>query len=157
MKTATSTTLSKPPSTTTDASATHGRPVVKQDGDCVVVSIPMMFRKRNGRKQIVLPPGVRAETTKEDDARCPLRVALARAYRWQKMIESGEVRSAGELARRLKLDRSFIARTLRLAALAPDVVEAVLRGDEPDGLSLGSLRGELPLSWDEQRRLYPHE
>jgi hypothetical protein len=81
-----------------------------------------------------------------------LRVALARAYRWQKMIESGEVRSPGELARRLRLDRSFIARTTRLAALAPDIVDAVLRGDEPDGLSLNSMRFDVPLAWQEQRQ-----
>ena len=111
----------------------------------------MTFRKRNGRKQIVLPPGVRSEAAVEDDSRSPLRVALARVYRWQKMIESDEVRSAGELARRFKLDRSFIARSMRLTALASDIVEAVLRGEEPDGLSLRSIRFEVPLGWQEQR------
>ena len=133
------------------APATDRRPVVKEDGDFVVINIPMTFRKRNGRKQIVLPPGVRDESPADADARCPLRIALARAYRWQKMIESGEIQSAGEWARRLKLDRSFIARTMRLTAMAPDIVEAVLRGDEPEGLSLKSMRREVPLSWYEQR------
>ena len=133
------------------APAPDRRPVVEQDGDFVVINIPMTFRKRNGRKQIVLPPGVRDESPADADARCALRVALARAYRWQKMIESGEIQSAGELARRFKLDRSYIARTIRLTVIAPDIVEAVLRGDEPDGLSLKAMRGEIPLLWEQQR------
>lgn len=130
MKTATRPPSTPSPSMTPGTPATQGRPVVAQDGDCVVIDIPMMFRKRNGRKLVVLPEGMRQPPTAESDARCPLRLALARAYRWQKMIESGEVQSAGDIARRLKLDRSFVARTMRLAVLAPDIVEAVLRGEE---------------------------
>jgi len=42
-------------------------------------------------------------------------------------------------------------RMLRLTSLAPDIVEAILRGDEPDGLSLEKLRKNLPVRWDEQR------
>ncbi|MCJ7543645.1 MAG: hypothetical protein MUP47_03605 [Phycisphaerae bacterium] len=131
------------------------RPTVHQDGDCIVIHIPMTFRRCNGRKQIVLLDGVAPKQTPDADARCPLKVALARAFRWQKMIESGEVKSNCDLARRLKLDQSYIARTIRLASLAPDIVEAVLRGDELSGLSLRSLRGEIPLSWDEQAQLVP--
>ena len=40
---------------------------------------------------------------------------------------------------------------LRLTSLAPDIIEAILRGDEPDGLSLEKLRKNLPVRWDEQR------
>jgi hypothetical protein len=69
------------------------------------------------------------------------------------MIESGEVKSNCDLARKLRLDQSYIARTIRLASLAPDIVEAVLRGDEPSGLSLKSMGTEIPLSWEEQRNM----
>jgi len=78
---------------------------------------------------------------------------LARAFRWQEMIETGQAESNSDLARKLKLDQSYIARTIRLTALAPDLVEAILEGQEPDGLSLRSLRRDLPLAWDEQRRV----
>lgn len=152
MRTATPMIPTNQPSTS-DAPATQGRPVVAHDGDCVVIDIPMTFRKRNGRKLVVLPEGMRQPATAESDARCPLRLAMARAYRWQTMIESGEVRSAGDIARRLKLDRSFVARTLRLAALAPNIVEAVLRGDEPDGPSLKAMRFDIPLGWQEQHAM----
>lgn len=83
-----------------------------------------------------------------------LVVALARAFCWQEMIESGQAESNSDLARKLKLDQSYIARTIRLASLAPDLVEAILDGQEPDGLSLRTLRRDLPLEWHEQRRMF---
>ena len=43
---------------------------------------------------------------------------------------------------------------LRLTSLAPDLIEAILRGDEPDGLSLEKLRKHLPVRWEEQRTTY---
>ena len=47
-----------------------------------------------------------------------------------------------------------IGRMLRLTSLAPDMIEAILRGDEPDGMSLEKLRKDLPVRWEEQRRLW---
>jgi len=43
----------------------------------------------------------------------------------------------------------------RLTSLAPDIIEAILRGDEPDGLSLRKLQKNLPVRWDKQRRTWP--
>ena len=68
------------------------------------------------------------------------------------MIESGQAESNSALARKLKLDQSYIARTIRLASLAPDIIEAILDGREPNGLGLNSLRRDVPLLWDEQRK-----
>lgn len=128
---------------------------VRRDGDAIVIDIPMALRHRGGRKEIVLPPGVApvAESAAGEDAPTSLALALARAFLWQEMIESCQAESNSDLARKLKLDHSYIARTIRLACLAPDLVEAILDGHEPDGLSLRSLRRDLPLDWDEQRRM----
>jgi len=130
------------------------KPTVRRDGDAIVIDVPMALRHRGGRKEIVLPPGVApvAESAVGGKTPTALALALARAFRWQEMIETGEAQSNSDLARKLKLDQSYIARTIRLASLAPDLVEAILDGQEPDGLSLRSLRRDLPLSWDEQRR-----
>ena len=123
------------------------RPTVRRDGGAIVIDIPMTFRRRSGRKEIVLPEGATAGPPKPSGA---LALALARAFRWQEMIESGEAVSNSDLGRRLRIDQSFIARTIRLAALAPDIVEAILSGQEPAGLSLGRLRKEIPLLWEDQ-------
>ena len=129
-------------------------PTVRRDGDAIVIDIPMALRHRGGRKEVVLPPGVApvAESAGEE-APTALALALARAFRWQEMIESGKAASNSDLARKLKLDQSYIARTIRLASLAPDLVEAILDGREPDGLSLRALRRDLPLLWQEQWEL----
>ena len=130
-------------------------PTVRHDGDAIVIDIPMALRHRGGRKEIVLPPGVApvAENAAGEESPTALALALARAFRWQEMIESGQAESNSDLARKLKLDQSYIARTIRLACLAPDLVEAIIDSQEPDGLSLRSLRRDLPLAWDEQRRM----
>lgn len=83
-----------------------------------------------------------------------LAPALSQAFRWEKMIESGEAVSNSDLGRRLKIDQSSIARTVRLASLAPDIIEAILDGQEPDEASLRRLRQTMPLLWAEQRDLF---
>jgi len=130
------------------------RPVLRRDGDAIVIDIPMTFRRSGKRKEIVLPPG--ATTAAPPPPPSPLALALARALQWQEMIESGEAESVSDIARRLKLDRSFVARTLRLTALAPDIIEAIIEGREPGGLSLGRLRKEIPLCWEDQHKVYGH-
>ncbi len=126
------------------------KPTISRDGETIVIDIPMSFRRRSGRKEIVLPPGAITASAAPTKPPSPLALALARAFRWQEMIETGQAKSNSDLARRLKLDQSYIARTIRLASLAPDIVETILDGQEPDGLSLKTMRGEIPLEWEEQ-------
>jgi hypothetical protein len=139
--------------TTEKRAARPGAPIVRRDGDAVVVDIPMSFRRRSGRKEVVLPPGAVAAVAVPAKPPTPLAIALARAFIWQEMIESRQAESNSDLARKLKLDQSYIARTIRLASLAPDTIEAILAGQEPDGLSLWGLRRDVPLLWQEQREL----
>ena len=63
------------------------------------------------------------------------------------MTESGDYASLEDLAKDVGCDRTYVGRMLRLTSLAPDIIEAILGGDEPDGLSLEN----LPVRWDEQR------
>jgi len=57
-----------------------------------------------------------------------------------------------DLAEHYDVDRSYVSRIIKLAVLAPDIVEAILRGDEPNGISLRKLQKNLPTRWDEQRK-----
>ncbi len=77
-------------------------------------------------------------------------MALARAHRWRQLLEKGRFASIRELAAAVGVDNSYVARQLRLTLLAPDIVEAVLEGAEPSGLSLEKLYA-APVGWDEQR------
>ncbi len=130
-----------------------GMPVVRRDGESIVIDVPMNLRRRSGRKEVVLPPDALAANVLPVKPHTPLAMALARAIRWQEMIESGQAESNSDLARKLKLDQSYVARTIRLASLAPKIVEAILGGQEPSGMSLLGLRRDLPLLWQEQQEL----
>ena len=77
--------------------------------------------------------------------------ALARAFHWQELIDSGKYSSISDLGEALGLDRSYVSRIMRLTLLAPDIVEAIVEGREPSGLSLERLVKEMPVAWAEQR------
>ena len=140
-------------STTEKNNVKPGMPPVRRDGEAVVIDIPMSFRRRSGRKEVVLPPGAVAASAVPVKSPAPLAISLSRAFGWQEMIETGQAESNSDLARKLKVDQSYIARTIRLASLAPDIIEAILDGQEPDGASLLGLRRDMPLLWQEQREL----
>ena len=76
---------------------------------------------------------------------------LAFAHWWKRLLESGRYGSLAELATAEKIDRSYLARTLRLTLLAPDIVEAILDGRQSRVLALPALLESVPSLWDEQR------
>ena len=76
---------------------------------------------------------------------------------WQKMIDTGEVANASELARCLKLEVGWVCEVLRMTRLAPDIIRAILDGRQPRHLNLHAMRGrqgEVPLVWEEQLELF---
>ena len=121
------------------------------EGETILVRIPMTHRKRSGRKEIVLPEGTKIEQAPTEPPG-PVVAALARAHKWQRTLDMGKATSLEQLSGRAGIDRAYVGRILRLTCLAPDIVEAILRGEEPDGLSLEKLRKNLPVRWDEQRK-----
>src|SRR5215212_3605288 len=76
---------------------------------------------------------------------------LARAHRWKRMLEEGRYASISEMAAAEKLDRGYLGRILQLTLLAPDIVEAVLDGQNPGELTLPRLLEPFPLEWARQR------
>lgn len=126
--------------------------------DRLIVRVPMEFRRRGGKKEIITPDGEalgspnRSPRGTPAPRAHPLLVALARAYRWQEMIESGEVPSLTALAATLGVQRTYVARVIRLTGLAPGIVEEMLRGHESEGTTLRALHDvEVPVVWTEQR------
>ena len=77
--------------------------------------------------------------------------ALVRAHRWRRQIESGQARSVTDLAEQEGITDAYVCRVLPLTCLAPDIVEAVLDGRQPKGLTLAEMLGNGPVGWDEQR------
>jgi hypothetical protein len=117
----------------------------------ITVRVPLAIRRRPGRKTIVLPEGTATPATARTRADPGLVKALARAHRWQRMLDDGRHASVSELAAAERIDRGYLGRVLRLTLLAPDIVEAILDGRQPAELGLPSLIVPFPPEWDAQR------
>jgi hypothetical protein len=116
------------------------------------VHIPMIIRRMRGRKQVIASQGLDGEISKAaEPVQAAVIQALARAFSWAQILENRQVKSISELARNLEVDGSYVTRILKLTTLAPDIVEAIINGEEPDGLSLARLTRSFPEDWREQR------
>ena len=116
----------------------------------ITVRVPVTIRKRGGRRLVVAPDGApwSAPRPRVDNT---LVKALARAHRWKKMLDDGRYGSVTELAAGEKLDRGYLGRILMLTLLAPDVVEAILDGRQPEGMTLPGLLKGVAVEWASQR------
>jgi hypothetical protein len=124
------------------------------DGSTLVVRIPMQFQRRGGRKRIVTPDGSAIVPSSQPQPDGTLVKALARAWRWQRMLESGEYGTLAELADAECISRSYVCRVLRLTLLAPEIVEQILDGRSTVGLA--RVLEPFPAVWEQQRRtLHP--
>jgi hypothetical protein len=128
------------------------RATLALDGDCLVAQVPLRIKRRAGRKEIIVPGGMDSAAAEQVRTNQGLAVTVARAHRWQELLESGRYASIRELALDAGVDNSYLARMLRLTLLAPDIIEAILDGTEPDGLSLEKLY-RAPTDWEEQGRM----
>ena len=124
---------------------------VSRDGDAIVVRIPVRFHRRNGRQMVLTRGGDNGQVTPERETNGSLVSALAKAYRWQEQLESGEYAGLEDLAAANGVDRTYVGRILRLTSLAPEIVERILHGDEPGGISLAKFRRSLPVLWAKQK------
>ncbi len=118
--------------------------------DSVTVRVPMTFRKRGGRKQVIAPDGHPSWAPSRARIDNTMIKALARAFRWRRMLESGRYATIDELARAEKINASYVSRILRLTLLAPDIVEAILDGRQASEMTLPMLMGPLPVEWAAQ-------
>jgi len=115
----------------------------------LTVRVPLAVRKRGGRKLVVTPGGTMNRG--QSGADTTLVKALARAFRWRRMLETGRFDTLNELAAAKKINSSYVLRLLRLTLLSPDIVEAVLDGRQPDGMTLPGLMEPFPVEWVSQR------
>ena len=114
--------------------------------ETVTIHVPFRLVKRGGRKEMQLPEGA-AQARKPDNT---LIKALARAFRWKRMLDSGDFATIADLAEREGIAAPYLTRTMRLAQLAPDLVEVILDGRQPRDLTLEALRGLIPEDWSKQ-------
>ena len=105
------------------------------------------FQRRGGRKRIVAPDGSEIVPPTKPQPDGTLVKALARAWRWQRMLDEGVYASVSEIGDAENISKSYVSRILRLALLAPDIVEAILAGKTDQALMLEQLERPLPADW----------
>src|SRR5918994_1592460 len=98
------------------------------DGTTLVIRIPMRFQRRAGRKRIVAPDGSAIVPTLKPQPDGTLVKALARAWRWQRQLDQGAYSSVSDIGEAEGISKSYVSRILRLALLAPDIIETILAG-----------------------------
>ncbi|WP_431266962.1 hypothetical protein [Dankookia sp. P2] len=115
----------------------------------ITVRVPLAIRHRPGRKTVVTPmiDGVAPVTTRADPA---LVKALARAFRYQRLLDEGRYASMSEMAAAEKIERGYLGSLLRLTLLAPHIVEVILNQRPPDSLTLPRLLAPFPMEWSGQ-------
>jgi hypothetical protein len=119
---------------------------MSREAQTLTVVIPLRVKARGGRKAMVTP-GVLALERRQD---ITLIKAVARAFRWRRMLETGRFSTINELAAAENINSSYVSRVLRLTLLAPDIVEAILDGRQPEGMTLPGLMNPFPVEWQRQ-------
>ncbi len=107
--------------------------------------VPLNFKRKKGKLLL-------AETPRAHDV--GIIEAVARAVRWNTLLDGGTYKSVSEIAMAEGLKPTSVGRLMRLARLAPDIVEQLLAGTQPQRLTLlWLMRNDIPALWPDQRRM----
>jgi hypothetical protein len=125
------------------------KPKIKDDERTLTVRIPIVIRKRGGKKLVLAPDGKTAPSfsCRIDNS---MVKALARAFRWQELLENGTYATIAEIAEAERINETYVARILRLTLLAPEFVQLIVEGRQPATVGLATLMRPLPARWSDQ-------
>ena len=119
--------------------------------ETITIHVPFRIVKRGGRKEMILPPGSR-QPSKIDNT---MVKALARAFRWKRMLESGHFATIGDLASKEGIAPSYMTRVMRMTLLAPEIIEAIVEGRQGPEVTLAGLLEPVALEWEQQHQVFP--
>ena len=132
-----------------------GTPVTTFDCEKQISTfIPLKFNKRSGR--CIVTTSEDAMKATEPHSPLPdttLMNALSKAFHWQRLLDRGIVHSGTEIARKENTDLATVNEILRLTLLDPGIVESILRGRQPEGLTMNWFNtNPIPWEWKQQRQ-----
>jgi hypothetical protein len=126
-------------------------PMLFREADgAITLSIPIRIRKYSGRQQIVLPKNLSFNDFKEKQDLTILQAALARAKRWQNLLDDGRVQSLRDIAISEKVDPSYVSRVMNLNLLGPELVQRILDDDLEAETTFNDFCIDMPLAWQDQ-------
>ena len=124
------------------------------DGRTLTIHVPMTFKTRGGRKLVISPDGVPSWAKPRTRIDNTMVKALARAFRWRKLLETGAYATVEEIAASEKINTSYVSRILRLTLLAPEIIEMILAGRHPADLTMAALMKPFPVAWRRQAEIF---
>ena len=116
----------------------------------VTVTVPFAIRKRGGPKLVITPDGTAVSPQPCPRVDSTLLKALARGFRWRKLLETGDFATIEEIAEAENINPSYVSRVLRMTLLAPEIVEPILAGKQPEELTMAKAMQPFPLEWRRQ-------
>jgi DNA invertase Pin-like site-specific DNA recombinase len=122
------------------------------EDDPIQLTIPAR-PQRCGREVRLMVTPAEASTTPSRESPALIK-ALAQGHAWGNQLLRGEARSLRAIAKSAGVSERYVSQVVRSAFLAPDLVEAVLQGRQPAQLTLRQIMQNLPLDWNEQRRMF---
>lgn len=122
---------------------------MRDNESTLTVRIPLTIQRRGGARKLVVPSGILPMPAQVD---ITLVKALARAFRWRRLLESGHYATVKDLAAGERVSPSYASRLLRLTLLAPAIVEAILDGQQPEEMKLPALLRPFPVEWTKRER-----
>ena len=129
----------------------HSTGQVQTRGDDLFILETVAMLKRCGRQvRLVFLPNSSGETSARSSP--SLLKAVARAHEWRERIVNGAAKDIRSLSQQTGLEVRYLRRVLECASLAPDIVEAILDGRQPQHLTAQKLQRNLSLDWTEQRK-----
>ena len=132
-----------------------GNPITTFDCEKQISTfIPLKFNKRSGR--CIVTTSEDAMKATEPHSPLPdttMMNALSKAFHWQRLLDRGIVHSGTEIARKENMDLATVNEILRLTLLDPGIVESILRGRQPEGLTMNWFNSNpIPWEWKQQRQ-----
>lgn len=118
----------------------------------ITKTFPITIKRKGVEMKMVINGSKEPSPANHDNK---LIAAIAKANIWLSWLTSGDVASIAEIADIEKNDRTYVARIIKLAFLAPEIVEQIISGKQPITLNVEKLTKQidLPYYWNEQRRI----
>lgn len=116
------------------------------------ITVPVSFKVHGGRKYIKTPDGKDLFSARQPKFESNMMMAIARGHHYQEILDKDNDLTIKTLAQREKLDHGYIAKSVRMTQLAPDIIEAIVNGKQPHSLSLTDFMKPFPNGWEAQRQ-----
>jgi hypothetical protein len=118
------------------------------NGQPIVLTIKTRLKRCGREMRLIIP--ARSTDSAERNAVPALLKAIGRAHEWVRLILAGEYKDQRAIAAAHGLNEQYVSRIIQSAFLAPEIVEAIVKGSQGPTITLAFLLDEVPLSWADQ-------